>query len=590
MEDLFLPDTLREDKTKNVFQCMIHDLLRHEKNNPDAFENEASFFQHVRQLQKKYKTSTSKTRLRGALQTILGLHPQCTFAKHLVQKAVRSRSGIINVSIVLPPHRFSCRHDCHFCPKEPGIPRSYLSNEDAVARATQVEFDPIRQVDSRCRTLENNGHVLDKIEFRLLGGTFSSYPHDVILDFVRNLYYAVNTYKQETKRPPSSLKHEQRLNETAQIHVVGLGLETRPDAITVDEIARFRRLGCTRVELGVQHTDDDLLKRCNRGHGVRESKEAIKLLKDHGFKIEMHIMLDLPGSSPEKDEACYRRVLQTDPDLLPDYLKDYPCLDVSFTKIKEWKQDGRWQSYAEASPGAKDLRQVLVYRQRITPRWVRVNRIQRDFVHVSPNTSPLGYTSETLPSNLAQIVRQDAERQGIFCQCIRCCEVRDEVVGSISLIRYRLDSFVASGNQEYFISAFVERSPRPLLLGFLRLRLVHPGDVHLPELKPYAQHGLGIIRELHVYGRVVPVAQDSSSMGIQHSGIGKTLLSLAEGTCLYRHGTRTMVVIAGVGVRKYYEKLGYVLQQTYMTKILSWKAFLSLLFWRWLWWWWCQWW
>lgn len=204
-------------------------------------------------------------------------------AQLLVKRAVRSRSGILNVSVVLPPHRFSCKYDCAFCPKEPGMPRSYLSNEDAVARAKHVDFDAVRQVFSRLDTLKGNGHPLDKIEFRILGGTFSSYPHDVVESFIRDLYYAANVYPQRT-RPPKTLAEEiDEQTSFAKIHVVGLGLETRPDAITIQELVRFRNFGCTRVELGVQHTNDDLLRLCRRGHGLKESRRAIQLLKDHGF-------------------------------------------------------------------------------------------------------------------------------------------------------------------------------------------------------------------------------------------------------------------------------------------------------------------
>ena len=164
----------------------------------------------------------------------------------------------------------------------------------------------------------------------------------------------------------------------ARVHVVGLGVETRPDSITISEIKRFRKYGVTRVEIGVQHTDDNLLRRVNRGHLVKHSKDAVKLLKEYGFKVEIHIMADLPGATPEGDKECYREVLQGE-DLIPDYLKDYPCLDVDFTKIKEWKETGKWKPYAERTPDARDLKDVLIYRQQITPKWVRVNRVQRDF-------------------------------------------------------------------------------------------------------------------------------------------------------------------------------------------------------------------
>jgi elongator complex protein 3 len=313
--------------------------------------------------------------------------------------------------------------------------------------------------------------------------------------------------------------------------------------------------------MGVQHTDDNLLRRVNRGHGIKQSKQAIKLLKEYGFKVEIHIMTDLPGATPEGDKECYKQVLQTDPDLVPDYLKDYPCLDVDFTKIKTWKQEGKWTPYAERTPDAKDLKEVLIYRQQITPKWVRVNRMQRDFQ--SATEDRLGYTSQSIKSNLAQIVTDEAEKRGVFCQCIRCCELSNESFDPKD-IKYTIHSLTASQANEFYICAEIPRVNRDLLLGFIRLRICT--TLHnsiLPELK----ENTAMIRELHVYGRVKTVGSGEAGQGAQHKGIGKTLLKSAE-QIAQQYGAEQMAVISGIGVRDYYKKQGYELRGTYMMKKL----------------------
>jgi ELP3 family radical SAM enzyme/protein acetyltransferase len=352
------------------------------------------------------------------------------------------------------------------------------------------------------------------------------------------------------------------------VHVVGLGVETRPDEITLEEVARFRRYGITRVELGVQHTDDELLRRVNRGHGLAESKAAIRLLKNYGFKLELHIMADLPGATPEGDMECYRAVLRDDPDLIPDYMKDYPCLDVSFTKVRKWKEQGLWKPYAERTADARDLMEVLIYRQSITPPWVRVNRVQRDF---KPECAvELGYKSDSIKSNLAQLVKDAAEARGIYCQCIRCCEVRNEKY-TAEEIEYNTYSFEASGVREYFIAAQVARPHRPLILGFIRLRL---NGLLLDSPFPALKGMTALIRELHVYGALQIVGQAHTQVQAhahaqaQHSGIGRRLLSMAEAVA-QREGYMRCAVISGVGVRGYYQKHGYNYADTYMVKDLN---------------------
>lgn len=565
-------------KTKLILKDII-------KMNPDSYNTSDRLNSCLRSCAKKYKYQSTKRELGMIYRQMIKKDPETypyieDLWNVLINKSVRSESGIVNVSISLPPDRFSCKYNCYFCPNEPGMPRSYLSNEDVFARASKVGFDTVKQVYNRLDVLEKNGHPIDKLEFRVLGGTFSCYEHSVADDFVRDLYYGANTYYEdsETVRERGTIEEEQAINVTAKVHVVGLGVETRPDEITEAEVIRFRRYGITRVEIGVQHTDDALLRKVNRGHGVKQSKRAIKLLKDYGFKVEIHIMADLPGATPEGDMECYKQVLQGE-DLIPDYMKDYPCLDVDFTKVKEWKLEGKWKPYAEATPDAADLKRVLIYRQSITPPWVRVNRIQRDFKEAKNKV--IGYTSESIKTNLSQIVHKEAEQQGIYCQCIRCCEVSSEKYNKED-IQYIIRSFTASGAKEFYISAEIpppkvgtsnlkgEIPPpkvgpnRPMLIGFIRLRL---GNALENSIIPELKGKTAMIRELHVYGRVKQVGFKDQA-GAQHFGIGKTLLQIAENISS-KAGYEQMAIISGIGVRDYYRKRGYELRGSYMMKRLE---------------------
>ncbi len=536
---------------------------------PTAYDNNKHLDSAISKIRRKYKQNIGKRWLSHAYKELSDADPIAYPKNHalryaMIKNAIRSASGIVNITVVMPPDRFSCKYNCKFCPNEPGMPRSYLSNEDAVHRAASVDFETVRQVHVRFKALEHNGHPLDKIEFRVLGGTFSCYSHDIADQFIRDLYYAANIWPCPTDSPyrqQMTLEEEQEYNTRhAAIHVVGLGIETRPDEIDEAEIVRFRRYGVTRVELGVQHTNDDLLRRVSRGHLVSHSKNAIKLLKDYGFKIEIHIMTDLPGTTPEMDKECYRLVLRDDPDLIPDYMKDYPCLDVDFTEIKVWKQTGKWKPYAEVDEG-RLLRDVLIYRQEITPKWVRVNRIQRDFRPACDGR--LGFTSDTLTTDLGNQVTREAEARGIYCQCIRCSEVRNKSF-DVSQIKYNIYQFIASSAQEYYIAAEIAQPNRDLLIGFIRLRLSQWDKMPVIE---GLQGRTAMIRELHVYGQV-NVVGSADSKGAQHRGIGRQLLQIAE-TIAAKADYEQIAVISGIGVRDYYRKFGYELKDTYMIKKLD---------------------
>ncbi len=557
-----------------ICERIVRDLLAVP---PENIKTTNGYSKTMLALARKYKATISKRNLGMTYRRLKAaglVEGTASLDRVLITRSVRSESGILNISVSLPPDKFSCKYNCHFCPNEPGMPRSYLSNEDVFRRAAHVGFDTVRQVWNRLEVLEDNGHPIDKLEYRVLGGTFSCYDHAITDEFMRDLYFAANTYfvrafSAVATRPRGTIEEEQRLNTTARVHVVGIGVETRPDEIDRDEVLRFRRYGITRVELGVQHTDDNILRKVNRGHLTKHSKAAVKLLKDYGFKLELHVMADLPGATPEADMACYNEVLRGD-DLIPDYLKDYPCLDVIFTKIREWRDAGTWVPYAEAD-GGSGLHEVLIHRQAITPPWVRVNRIQRDFHHVGDETG-LGYVSETHSSNLAQKVQQLAEARGIYCQCIRCCEVRDEDFDPAQ-IEFRKYEFMASGELEAFFCAVVPASAtagrhRPLMLGFARVR-APSAELRAASVFPALAGATAMIRELHVYGRVKEVGSGAGNEKAQHLGLGKKLMARAEAWSRAQ-GAKKIAVIAGIGVRDYYKRLGYKLADTYMVKKLPW--------------------
>jgi len=590
------------------------------------FNTEAEYERAIRLVRKSFHVHPSKPSIVRAYYRLreegrVGRH--IPFERIATKKAVRSNSGVVVVTIVTAPGRFSCPNDCHYCPDEPGQPRSYLSTEPAVARANQNDFDPVRQFYDRAGTLAKQGHTVDKIEIIVLGGTWSHYPKDYREQFCRDLFYAANTFSEELSklgergeaaaapRPRLSLPEEQRLNEIADAKIIGLTLETRPDHINRMEVRRLRHYGCTRVQLGVQHTDDDVLLRVNRGHQREHAVAAVHLLKMCGFKVDIHIMPDLPGSSPEQDEAMFNDILHGE-DLQADHWKIYPCEVTPFTKIEQWYREGTFVPYAEHDPQTLTMLLARVKAQ-VHP-WIRLNRVIRDI----PEVSIIAGNSNT---NLRQAIFTELSKMGKSCRCIRCREVRDWPETPDKL-RVRVREYRSSAGAEFFIS--VEGGPRGLgggatqrglagtkrrkptkaekrerkaarqsasagvgddvpggamsgggsaraeddndaenatLYGLLRLRLnddAHAASGIFPELDACA-----LIRELHVYGVLVAArgetCDDREGERPQHGGIGRTLMATAELLARSR-GWPRIAVIAGVGVRNYYRRLGYELQ------------------------------
>ncbi|KAJ8601189.1 hypothetical protein CTAYLR_003217 [Chrysophaeum taylorii] len=568
----------------------------------------------LRPLRKLHKFSPRKAQLLQAYRmmvrsgTVAGR--SAALEEVLTTKASKSMSGVLVVTVLTSPYpsvnggkpqRFTCKWNCYYCPNEPGQPRSYLRDEPAVLRANQNRFDPVLQFTERCATLAQNGHPVDKVELLVLGGTWASYPLEYRRAFCRDLYYAANTFWERRKRPRATLADEQRLNETAATKIIGLTLETRPDTITKSELELLRSYGCTRVQLGAQHVDRDILDGVNRGHGRAETATALRLLKDACYKVDIHLMPNLPGATPEKDIAMFDDVLSSE-DLQADQWKIYPCEVTPWTVIKKWFDEGTYTPYSEA-----DLLRVLVdVKAKVHP-WIRLNRVIRDI----PSNYILGGVD--VP-NMREDVLAAMRRAGKRCRCIRCREVGDigglnqvpidswvdspnatnsrqqrklqRTKGPVEAARSALRSrpnregvlarrsseqlvtsaelarrtYRASGAVEHFLS--FETPDRLTIFAFLRLRLSHNPRAF------QSLEGCALVRELHVYGQLVlattaPKTPDQQRGDLtkdaqQHRGFGRRLMAEAE-RLASRAGFDAIAVISGVGTRDYYRRLGYEL-------------------------------
>ena len=443
-------------------------------------------------------------------------------------------------------------------------PRSYLSTEPAVLRANRNNFDAYQQFNDRANALEICGHSIDKIEIIILGGTWDHYPIEYQFEFIRDIYYASNIYSSESSRERLSLDEEIKINETTKHRIIGLTTETRPDCITLRQIKKYRKMNITRVQLGVQHTDDNILDFIERDSTLNDTIQSTRFLKDNGYKVDWHLMPDLPGSSYEEDFEMFRKLFSVNqkinvtknhtkyilnfPDLQADQLKIYPCTVVDYTKIKEWYENGIYKPYSEDE---NKLIEIILYIKRNIFPWIRLNRIIRDI----PNINILGGNQNV---NLRQKVLQIMKEKNQECKCIRCREIKDNKY-NINHCELFIDEYNSFNGTEYFINY---SSPcRKYLFGFIRLRINHSNEnIIFDDLKDHA-----FIRELHVYGLLVKHGDQSKNNNIQHKGIGSKLLNKAEEICL-QNNIQKIAIISGVGVREYYQKKGYQLKNNYMIK------------------------
>ncbi len=497
---------------------------------------------------------------------------------------IRSMSGIAVVTSLVMP--YNCPGKCVYCPTEVRMPKSYIASEPAAARALRLNFSPYEQMRRRILMLEANGHPADKIEYIIKGGTWNAYPIKYQYWFMLESFRACNdlsrrgkadrslnplpeqtdldNYEDESKNfsiteLQEALEKEQRYNEGAKYRMIGLTLETRPDAITPKSIYHMRRQGCTRIELGLQAPDDKILELIQRGHTVAEFTRAMKLLRDAGFKVDLHVMPDLPGTTAQHDVEMYQKLFD-DPALRPDMVKIYPNAVIPSAELYQWFLDGRYTPY-----GDEALFDALLEMKRITPRYCRISRLIRDI----PSDEIEAGNSIT---NLREMLAHRLKKNGETCQCLRCREIGrhlHEIDKSIPPELF-VEEYETEGGTEYFLT--LEDPKRIAVYAFLRLRVPAKSTNNkqaalLHKLMPETRD-VAFVRELHTYGQLLSVGE-SSKTASQHKGMGMRLMREAE-EISKKQGFNKVAVISGVGVRGYYRrKLGYRKVGTYMVKNLD---------------------
>lgn len=536
------------------------------------------------------------------------------FIRSVRMKPRRTASGVATITVITRPH--TCSSNCIYCPCDLRMPKSYLANEPACQRAELTFFDPYVQVAARLQALHQMGHSTDKVELIVLGGTWSDYPEGYQYWFIKELFRALNdwpnspsyiqerldwytsfglqnseealssfvaeqqttvfddtaTYNQafhklyDTSQPHQNawsqmqstydeLVEQQHVNETAAARVVGLVIETRPDTITPDNLRMFRQLGCTKIQIGIQSTRQEILDANQRQMSVAQIKRAFSLIRLYGFKIHSHLMVNLLGATPEADKQDFKTFV-TDPGFLPDEIKLYPCALVSGTQLVQKYREGAWQPYAK-----DELVDVLVQDVLATPPYVRISRMIRD---ISATDILVGNKH----TNLRQMVEQKLATEDVanHVQEIRFREINQQQVSAAELT---LQDFVytTAVSDEHFLQWVTADNK---IAGFCRLSLPHWNkltsgacDVAANEL--LVQPGQAMIRELHVYGQALSLG--SEGMSAQHQGLGQKLLAKASSIAA-EAGYTSLNVISSIGTRAYYRAQGFTDAGLYQQKAL----------------------
>ena len=218
-----------------------------------------------------------------------------------------------------------CPHRCVFC------------NQTSITGHEDDRLSPQQIRETISQFLGFKGKDRDRVEVAFYGGNFLGLS---------------KTCQQ------SLLDEAQRFVENGQVD--SIRFSTRPDTITSDALTALTPYAVKVVEVGAQSMDDTVLSLSRRGHTAQDTRNAVKLLKNHGPRVGLQIMPGLPGDTSESILETGRRVAQ----LKPDFVRIYPTVVVKNTVMEKWYRSGRFKPVSLTDAVGLTKRLYLLFKAR----------------------------------------------------------------------------------------------------------------------------------------------------------------------------------------------------------------------------------
>lgn len=183
-------------------------------------------------------------------------------------------------------------------------------------------------------------------------------------------------------------------------------ISTRPDCINEEIIAILKKYKVRNVELGVQSTDDSVLKASGRGHTAKASFDAAGLLVENGFVFGGQMMIGLPGASPESEMQTARDIVL----MGACEARIYPTVVFEGTKLYDMAKNGGYEPLSLDAAVERSAKCFEIFRKA----GVKLLRIG---LHASENlkNAPMGANHPAIGELVKSRVYSDivAEKAGI---------------------------------------------------------------------------------------------------------------------------------------------------------------------------------
>lgn len=204
----------------------------------------------------------------------------------------------VNIPIFIP--EMACPQKCIYC-----------HQQHITAVYKEPSKEEVRQIiDTHLSCITDA-----EVEIAFFGGNFTGIP--------------IEAQKQYLQTAASYLKIPK---------VKGIRVSTRPDYISHDILALLKSYGVTSIELGVQSTDDAVLKATGRGYKTIDIKNAAKMILDTGIALGLQMMTGLPGDTAEKSIKTAYDII----DYGASMTRIYPLIVLKDTPLAQLYNKGKY--------------------------------------------------------------------------------------------------------------------------------------------------------------------------------------------------------------------------------------------------------
>lgn len=296
----------------------------------------------------------------------------------------------VNIPIFIP--HLGCPNQCIFCNQR------YISGNN--------EFDE-NNVEKEISKVLSTVKDDDICEIAFFGGSFTGIDKNLMI----------------------------RLLDLAQKYVdkgdvQGIRMSTRPDYISKEIVDILKNYTISYVELGIQTMNDYILGYLKRGHTVKDTENAIKILKNANISFVGQMMIGLPKSTPEDEIFCAKRICE----LGAAYARIYPTLVFKRTELEQITNNGEYRPLSCEEAVIRSAKTLKIFVDN-NVQCIRIGLSDSENLHsdetfvAGPNIPAIG---EMVKSRLFyEIIREEISKTNFKSIIIECAKGKtSQVIGN----------------------------------------------------------------------------------------------------------------------------------------------------------------